>query len=187
LREGIVVDAHRGDGKRFIVHADEKLSAFVELESACSQRAHPLKVPPRSESDVRILLACFASITLADDFKTIEGKEYKNVKVSRVEPDGVVITFSGGIVKIPFTELPPEVQAKFGYNPQAATDYQKQAYEAVSRERKNSLRGNRDRQKKGQSIGANIRLRRPRQWSNNPPPHPCTAVLLMNVRPGHRW
>ena len=27
-----VVDAHRDDGKRFIVHADEKLSAFVELE-----------------------------------------------------------------------------------------------------------------------------------------------------------
>ncbi len=27
-----IVDAHRGDGKRFIVHADEKLSAFVELE-----------------------------------------------------------------------------------------------------------------------------------------------------------
>ena len=27
-----IVDAHRGDGKRFIVRADEKLSAFVELE-----------------------------------------------------------------------------------------------------------------------------------------------------------
>jgi hypothetical protein len=27
-------DAHRDDGKRFIVHADEKLSAFVELELA---------------------------------------------------------------------------------------------------------------------------------------------------------
>ena len=26
------MDAHRDDGKRFIVHADEKLSAFVELE-----------------------------------------------------------------------------------------------------------------------------------------------------------
>jgi hypothetical protein len=26
------VDAQRGDGRRFIVHADEKLSAFVELE-----------------------------------------------------------------------------------------------------------------------------------------------------------
>jgi hypothetical protein len=27
-----LADAHRDDGKRFIVHADEKLSAFVELE-----------------------------------------------------------------------------------------------------------------------------------------------------------
>jgi hypothetical protein len=29
-----VADAHRDDGKRFVVRADEKLSAFVELESA---------------------------------------------------------------------------------------------------------------------------------------------------------
>ena len=27
-------DAHRDDGKRFVVRADEKLTAFVELESA---------------------------------------------------------------------------------------------------------------------------------------------------------
>ena len=27
-----IADAHRDDGKRFIVHANEKLSAFVELE-----------------------------------------------------------------------------------------------------------------------------------------------------------
>jgi hypothetical protein len=26
-------DAHRGDGKRCVVRADEKLTAFVELES----------------------------------------------------------------------------------------------------------------------------------------------------------
>jgi hypothetical protein len=29
-----VADAHRGGGKRFVVHADEKLTAFLELESA---------------------------------------------------------------------------------------------------------------------------------------------------------
>jgi hypothetical protein len=28
-----IADAHRDDGKRFVVHADEKLRAFVELES----------------------------------------------------------------------------------------------------------------------------------------------------------
>jgi hypothetical protein len=27
-----VADAHRDDGKRFVVHADEKLTAFLELE-----------------------------------------------------------------------------------------------------------------------------------------------------------
>ena len=27
-----VADAHRDDGKRFVVHADELLTAFVELE-----------------------------------------------------------------------------------------------------------------------------------------------------------
>jgi hypothetical protein len=28
-----VVDAHRDDGKRFVAQADEKLTAFIELES----------------------------------------------------------------------------------------------------------------------------------------------------------
>jgi hypothetical protein len=35
-REGrtiFVVDAHCGDGQRFVVHADEKLTAFLELET----------------------------------------------------------------------------------------------------------------------------------------------------------
>ena len=29
-----IADAHRDDGKRFVVHADEILTAFLELESA---------------------------------------------------------------------------------------------------------------------------------------------------------
>jgi hypothetical protein len=29
-----IADAHRGDGKRFVVRADEKLTAFIELEGA---------------------------------------------------------------------------------------------------------------------------------------------------------
>jgi hypothetical protein len=79
---------------------------------------------------VLVLVVFFASVAIADDFKTIEGKEYKNAKVSRVEPDGIVITFSGGIVKIPFAELSPEIQKKYGYDSQAAADFQKQSYEA---------------------------------------------------------
>jgi hypothetical protein len=29
-----IADAHRDDGKRYVVRADEKLTAFLELESA---------------------------------------------------------------------------------------------------------------------------------------------------------
>jgi len=35
-----IADAHRGDGKRFIVHTDEKLRAFVELESLIHESLH---------------------------------------------------------------------------------------------------------------------------------------------------
>jgi hypothetical protein len=36
-----VADAHRGDGKRFVVRADEKLTAFLELESAINAAVAP--------------------------------------------------------------------------------------------------------------------------------------------------
>jgi len=54
-----------------------------------------------------------ASIALAEDFKTIEGKEYKDVTVSRVEPDGLVLTTKTGISKVYFVELPKDVQERF--------------------------------------------------------------------------
>ena len=63
-----------------------------------------------------MLVACFTSLALADDFKTINGKEYKHAKVARVESDGVVITFRGGMAKIYFVELPKNVQRRFGYD-----------------------------------------------------------------------
>ena len=34
-----IADAHRDDGKRFVVRADEKLTAFLELERAIHQFA----------------------------------------------------------------------------------------------------------------------------------------------------
>ena len=33
-----IADAHRDNGKRFVAHADEKLTAFLELESAIRGR-----------------------------------------------------------------------------------------------------------------------------------------------------
>ncbi len=72
------------------------------------------------------LLAAFfltAAIAFGDDFKTIDEKEYKNVTVSRVEPDGIVIVTSSGISKVYFTELPKEVQERFHYDPAKSAAY----------------------------------------------------------------
>jgi hypothetical protein len=37
-----IADAHRDDGKRFIVSADEKLTAFLELESQLSKETQSI-------------------------------------------------------------------------------------------------------------------------------------------------
>ncbi|HEX4653419.1 MAG TPA: hypothetical protein VH227_04150 [Candidatus Udaeobacter sp.] len=60
-----------------------------------------------------ILTVLSASLALAEDFKTIKGKEYKEATVSRVEPDGVILKTKLGISKVYFAELPKEVQERF--------------------------------------------------------------------------
>ncbi len=70
-----------------------------------------------------ILAALSASVALADDIKTLNGKEYKNATVSRVEPDGIVLKTKSGIVKVYFVELPKDVQERFHYDAEKATAY----------------------------------------------------------------
>src|SRR6188472_2695517 len=78
----------------------------------------------------------FISLAPADDFKTLTGKEYKDVTVSRVEPDGIVLTGKAGISKVYFTELPKDVQERFGYDPQKAGDYSAQQSAGLEQVRK---------------------------------------------------
>jgi thiol-disulfide isomerase/thioredoxin len=72
------------------------------------------------------VLLCFASVAFGDDFKLINGREYKDATVSRVEPDGIVIRTNAGIAKVYFVELPKEDQDRFQYNPAVATAYSAQ-------------------------------------------------------------
>jgi hypothetical protein len=69
------------------------------------------------------MMMLFASLAVADDFKTVNGKEYKNATVTEVEPDGIHIRFSGGVVKLGFVDLPGDVQKRYGYNAQNAAAY----------------------------------------------------------------
>jgi len=67
-----------------------------------------------------ILVALFASLALADDFKTNDGNEYQNATVTRVEADGIVVRTKRSITKLYFAELPKDVQERFHYDPQKA-------------------------------------------------------------------
>jgi hypothetical protein len=62
------------------------------------------------------VLFLIAALACGEDLTTLDGKEYKRVTVNRVEADGIVIAHSTGVAKIPFTELPKEVQQRFGYD-----------------------------------------------------------------------
>ena len=96
-------------------------------------KTHILRTEPGGDQinnmqikSLTFLSLSFISLALADDFKTLSGKEYKDATVSRVEPDGLVLTSKTGISKVYFTELPKDVQERFGYDPQKAGNYSAQ-------------------------------------------------------------
>jgi len=66
-------------------------------------------------SKLATLAVLSASLALAEDFKTINGKEYKDATITRVEADGIVLRTKTGISKVYFIELPKEVQKRFHY------------------------------------------------------------------------
>ena len=65
-----------------------------------------------SQTTLVVLAARSASLALAEDFKTTNGKDYKDAVI---EGDGIVLRSKTGISKIYFTELPKDMQEKFHY------------------------------------------------------------------------
>jgi len=55
------------------------------------------------------------SLVLAEDFRTVSGKIYKDATISHVEADGIVLRTKTGISKVYFVELPKDVQERFHY------------------------------------------------------------------------
>jgi hypothetical protein len=115
---------------------------------------------------------------VADDFKTIDGKEYKNVKVSRIEPDGLVLITKSGISKVYFTELPKEVQERYHYNPQEAGEFTAQ-----------SVEGNKRFLQQRAAEQQRSAEEREKYWSENPTPQPVQeSTTLGNTaldKPGY--
>jgi hypothetical protein len=67
------------------------------------------------KATIVILATLFVSPALAEDFKTVSGKIYKDATITHVEADGIVLRTKTGISKVYFVELPKDVQNRFHY------------------------------------------------------------------------
>jgi hypothetical protein len=102
------------------------------------KQAESTNIKPR-KTTIAILAALAASLALAEDFKTINGKQYKDATINGVEPDGIVLKTKSGIIKVYFIELPKEVQDFFHYNATEGDEYSRKQKEAVEQTNKGLL------------------------------------------------
>lgn len=74
-----------------------------------------------------IIVFCVLALpSLGDDITTLSGKTYSNVTITRVEPDGITIKHSAGLIKLFYGELPEDVRARYGADPAKARKYQEE-------------------------------------------------------------
>jgi chromosome segregation ATPase len=103
------------------------------------------------------LILSLASAALGEDFKTVNGKEYKDATVTRVEPDGIVLKTKSGVTKVYFAELPKEVQERFHYDSEKASAYaadQAANYAAYQKQQEETRRQQEEAAAKNQAAAA---------------------------------
>ena len=59
------------------------------------------------------------------DITSLDGKNYRDCRVSRVFPDSVCVLWSEGGARIKFVNLPESVRARFGYDPEKAAVFER--------------------------------------------------------------
>jgi hypothetical protein len=135
---------------------------------------------------IAILATLCTSLAPAEDFKTMEGKEYKGATVTRVEPDGVVVKTKSGISKLYFVELPQDVQRRFNYNPQQASAYsavQASNYAAIQKQEEEAQR---QREEAARQNNAALAGRQPAQHPEQQP-NPSVQSEEGRVRTRHHY
>ena len=102
-----------------------------------------------------VLILSFASAAFSEDFKTVNGKEYKDAAITRVEPDGIVVKTKSGITKVYFAELPKEIQERFHYDQQKASAYSAEQavnYTAYQKQQEEAQRQREDAAAKNKAV-----------------------------------
>lgn len=72
------------------------------------------------------------------EVKTLSGKVYRNVQVTKVTPIDVSVVHDGGAARIQMTDLPEDLKAKLGYDPAKADAHTAQEKVATAKAAKDA-------------------------------------------------
>jgi hypothetical protein len=107
--------------------------AFWVLMAAVSlpfttQDALAADVAPSAANETPVSVSATAP-EFPNRITTLDGKVYEKVTLEKVDPDGLLVTYvptggGSGTAKLKFRNLPAELQARFGYDPARASDYE---------------------------------------------------------------
>ena len=81
------------------------------LPAPLTPAAPPVLPPPTGSTSIEDL----------GTFTTITGKTYQNSKLLKIEATDVIISCSDGITQVAYAIMPPDLQKKFGWDPQKSS------------------------------------------------------------------
>jgi len=84
-----------------------------------------------------MLLFLLVPNLIALDLTTLDGKTYRDCRVSQVYPDSVCVLWPEGGARVKFVNLPESLRAKYGYDEQKAAAFERS--EAARQQRERSL------------------------------------------------
>ena len=114
--------------------------SFTQEVSVAKAKMQPASIPSSSTNNApstseKEILTPKTNLntnkTASLSITTVSGVTYSDCTISRVEPDGISIFCSKGIVKLPFTELQESYREKYGYDPKKAELYIQQKNQAI--------------------------------------------------------
>jgi hypothetical protein len=103
------------------------VSSCIILSLPCGEQKRQNASSVKEYATTLAILALLsATLALAEDFKTVRGKLYKDATIIRVESDGIVLKTKTGISKVYFVELPNDVRERFHPSPAKTAAAQRQ-------------------------------------------------------------
>jgi len=103
------------------------VSSCIILSLPCGEQKRQNASSVKEYATTLAILALLsATLAVAEDFKTVRGKLYKDATIIRVESDGIVLKTKTGISKVYFVELPNDVRERFHPSPAKTAAAQRQ-------------------------------------------------------------